>query len=70
MRKGTSHSAATKAKIAAAKVGKMFTAEHSLAISQALKGKKKTEAHKTAISDGIKASKLEKTEDKPEELSQ
>lgn len=55
MRKGTQHSLETKTKIAAAKLGKTFTEEHSAAISVALKGRKKTEAHKLAISQGIKA---------------
>jgi hypothetical protein len=56
MRKGQAHSAETKAKIAAAKAGKLFTPEHSAKISEALKGRKKTPAHKAAISAGIKAS--------------
>lgn len=55
MRKGTAHSEETKAKIAAAKAGKLFTPEHSAKISEALKGRKKTAAHKLAISLGIKA---------------
>lgn len=55
MRKGTSHSPETKAKISAAKVGKLFTDEHSLKISEALKGQKKTAAHRKAIAAGIKA---------------
>ena len=54
MRQGTNHSEATKAKIAAAKVGKTFTPEHSAKISVALKGQKKTAAHRKAISEGIK----------------
>ena len=60
MRKGTQHSEATKAKIAAAKVGKTFTPEHSAAISASLKGQKKTAAHKHAISVGIKLSRANK----------
>lgn len=55
MRKGTSHSSETKAKISAAKAGKLFTEEHSQKISDALKGHKKTAAHRKAISEGIKA---------------
>lgn len=55
MRKGTTHSPETKAKISAAKAGKLFTEEHSQKIAAALKGHKKTAAHKQAISDGIKA---------------
>jgi plasmid stability protein len=60
MRKGTQHSEETKAKIAAAKLGKTFTDEHSQAISAALKGRKKTTAHKLAISEGIKAAHANK----------
>src|SRR5271166_4504239 len=55
MRKGTTHSEETKAKISAAKAGKLFTEEHSQKIAAALKGHKKTAEHKQAISDGIKA---------------
>ena len=55
MRKGQSHSEETKAKIRAAKLGKVFTEEHSQAISEALKGRKKTIAHKKAIAAGIRA---------------
>lgn len=54
MRKGTFHSEETKEKIAAAKLGKTFTPEHSAAISAALKGQKKSAVHKRAISEGIK----------------
>jgi hypothetical protein len=61
MRKGTSHSEASKAKIAAAKAGKLFTTEHAQAISVALKGRKKTAAHKAAIAAGIKAAQYLKT---------
>jgi NAD(P)H-dependent FMN reductase len=60
MRKGTKHTEETKAKIAAAKVGKTFTPEHSAAISAALKGQKKTAAHRRAISEGIKAARANK----------
>jgi hypothetical protein len=60
MRKGTCHSEETKAKIAAAKLGKTFTPEHSAAISAALKGQKKSVAHKLAISAGIKAAHANK----------
>jgi len=60
MRKGTQHTEETKAKIAAAKVGKTFTPEHSQAISIALKGRKKSAAHKAAISKGIKAAHANK----------
>jgi len=60
MRKGTSHSEETKVKIAAAKVGKTFTPEHSAAISKALTGQKKTTAHKNAISKGIKLARAKK----------
>lgn len=55
MRKGQSHSEETKQKIAAAKLGKTFTLEHSAKISAALKGQKKSVAHKKAISEGIRA---------------
>jgi hypothetical protein len=61
MRKGQSHSEETKAKIAVAKAGILFTPEHSAKISEALKGRKKTAAHKAAISAGIKAAKAAKT---------
>jgi hypothetical protein len=54
MRKGTKHSEETKAKIAAAKLGKTFTPEHSAKISAALKGQKKSVAHCNAISKGTK----------------
>lgn len=57
MRKGQSHSEETKAKIAAAKVGKIFTPEHSAKISASLKGQKKSTAHKKAISEGIRAAR-------------
>ena len=60
MRKGTKHSEETKLKIAAAKVGKTFTPEHSKAISEALKGQKKTAAHRKAIRAGICAAKANK----------
>jgi len=60
MLKGTSHSEATKAKIAASKVGKTFTPEHSAKIADALKGHKKSDAHKLAIREGIKAAKAAK----------
>ena len=62
MKKGTSHSEETKAKIAATKAGKLFTPEHSKAISDALKGKKKTAKHIEAISAGIKVAQLRKAE--------
>lgn len=60
MRKGQVHTEETKEKIAAAKLGKTFTPEHSLAISQALKGQKKTAMHKAAIAKGIKLAKAKK----------
>jgi len=60
MKKGQQHSQETKDKIAAAKIGKTFTPEHSAAISLALKGQKKTAAHKKAIAAGIRASKANK----------
>ena len=60
MRKGQVHSEETKAKIAAAKVGKTFTPEHSAKISEALKGHKKTAAHRKAIAAGIKAARANK----------
>jgi len=60
MRKGQVHSEESKAKIAAAKVGKTFTPEHSAAISEALKGHKKTAAHRKAIAAGIKAARANK----------
>jgi hypothetical protein len=60
MRKGQKHSEETKAKIAAAKLGKEFTREHSQAIAAALKGHKKTAAHKAAIAAGIKAAQAKR----------
>jgi hypothetical protein len=60
MRKGQVHSEESKAKIAAAKVGKTFTPEHSAKISEALKGHKKTAAHCKAIAAGIKAARANK----------
>ena len=60
MRKGTKHSKETKAKIAAAKLGKTFTPEHSAAIGAALKGQKKSAAHRKAIGLGIKAAHAKK----------
>lgn len=60
MRKGQSHSEATKAKIAASKTGKTFTPEHSANIAAALKGRKKSAAWKKAISEGIKAARAKK----------
>ena len=60
MRKGQLHSEETKAKIAAAKLGKTFTPEHSQKISEALKGQKKSLAHRAAISKGIRAARANK----------
>ena len=60
MRKGQAHSQETKNKIAAAKLGKTFTAEHSARISTALKGQKKSAAHRAAISKGIRAANANK----------
>jgi hypothetical protein len=60
MRKGQSHTQESKDKIAATKLGVLFTPEHSKAIADALKGQKKTAAHKAAIRAGIKAAKANK----------
>jgi len=63
MKRGQRHSEETKNKISAAKLGKTFTPEHSLAISNSLKGRKKSAQHKLAIAKGIRAARANRVLD-------
>jgi hypothetical protein len=58
MRKGELHSAESRAKISASRIGKQFTEEHKEAIRRALAGRSKSPSHRKAIAEGVRSARL------------